>query len=354
MPVQTVLGKVDKSDLGNITPHEHLFIDLTNQFRAPDDFLFIDGENEKVSMKYLGLLRRAPHALKDNLLINDYAISRDEIMQFKYAGGNSIVDVTNIGLGRSPETLKRLAIDTGVHIVMGCGYYYAATHPADMDSRSVESIADEIVSDIEYGVGETGVKAGVIGEIAISDVLYPNEEKVLAATGMAQKRTGLGVHIHVFPWAYDEKGFPFGIRALDICEKNGADPSKVSINHVDVAAGINLEYCTEIAKRGAYVQFDNFGHEFYTDRPDRKFIPGTFEYDFNRVKAIKALCDAGYEKQILVATDICHKTLLCHYGGWGYGHILRNIVHMFKDFDIPESAVKLMLRCNPARFLDVG
>ena len=352
MPVQTVLGKVDKTSLGNISPHEHIFIDMTNQFSLPEGYLYTKAATEKVSIKNLGVLRRTPHALKDNLILDDYKTALDEVMHFKYAGGGTIVDVTNLGLARTPEMLRRIAIDSGLHIVMGCSYYYAATHPEDMDSRSTESITDEILHDVYEGVGPSGIKAGVIGEIAVSDILYKNEEKVIAASAMAQKKTGLGLHIHIFDWKKPHERFPLGLRSLEIAMDNGADPAKVAINHIGVAMNIDLEYCFEIAKRGAYLEFDNFGHEFYIDRPGRAFIPGPFELDINRVKAIKALCDAGYEKQILVSNDICHKSMLRAYGGWGYDHILTNIVHMFKDEDVPDEIIKLMLHDNPARFLD--
>ena len=350
--IQTVLGKIDKPSLGNTAPHEHIFIDFTTRFVKPDDYLLSKSDTEKVSMRNLGLLRRNPHALKDNLILNDYAVAREEIMEFKYAGGGTIVDVTNVGLGRTPQALRRLAIDTGVGIIMGCGYFQSSTHPEDMDTRSIEGISEEIVSDILIGVGTTGVKSGVIGEIAVSPRMHPNEEKVIAAASIAQKRTGCGMHIHIFDWALDGNRFPLGLRALDIAEANGANPAKVAINHMDVAAGIDLEYCREVAKRGAYIEFDNFGNEFYIDKPRRRFLPGPLETDINRVRALKALIEEGYIKQLLVSCDVCKKCLLHAYGGWGYDHILTNIVHMMREEGFDEHMIEELLRLNPADFLD--
>jgi phosphotriesterase-related protein len=73
-----------------------------------------------------------------------------------------------------------------------------------------------------------------------------------------------------------------------------------------------------------------------------------------RVQALKLLMDTGREKQLLVSTDICHKNLLHRFGGWGYDHILTNIVSMMQEHGINRAQINLLLRENPARFLCVG
>lgn len=352
MGVQTVLGVIDKSALGKTSVHEHIYIDINCLFVMPDDPLFTKPLTSKVSIENLGDLRRNPHYNIDNGILDDFDVALKEIMEFKYAGGGTIVCVSNNGLGRSPEGLKRLAVASGLNLIMGSGYYVAASHPADYGTRPVEAIAEEIEKDILCGVGETGVKSGVIGEIAVSPVMHPDEGKTIAAGAMAQKKTGLGFHIHIYPWGVEGNRYPLGLDALDIAEKNGADLSKVSINHVDVAANINLEYATEIAKRGAWVQFDNFSHEYYIDKRNRKFIQGSFETDINRVRALGKLIEAGYLKQLLVASDTCRKNHLHCYGGWGYDHLLTNIIPMMQDEGFDDTTIKTLYVDNPARFLD--
>ena len=82
------------------------------------------------------------------------------------------------------------------------------------------------------------------------------------------------------------------------------------------------------------------------------FAGGEFARDIERVRAIKALVDQGYERQILVTNDICLKAMLRAYGGWGYGHILRHIRPMMVHEGIPASTVEVFLRQNPQRLLD--
>jgi len=352
MGINTVTGRITKGQLGIAAPHEHILLDLSNQFNEPSEVSLKSVAYQKVRMRHLGLLRRNPLAMRDNLIINDSALAAREIMEFKRAGGGCIVDVTNLGLGRDPEALYGLSMETGLNIVMGSGYYYAATHPADMDQRDDDAIADEITDDITIGVGYRRIKAGVIGEIAVSETMHPNEAKVIRAAAKAQRRTGAGVQLHIFDWPMGGNKYPLGLDAIAIYEKAGGDLKKLSVNHMDVKMDIDRDYCMEVAKSGAYLEFDNFGHEFYVDIPQRRFLPGPFETDINRVRMIRALINAGYGKRILVSCDICHKNLLCEYGGWGYAHVLNHIVPMFIDECFTDDEIDMILRRNPADFLD--
>jgi phosphotriesterase-related protein len=197
----TVQGEVDAAKLGVIAPHEHLLLDLSNQFREPAEVSRKAVSHQKVGITNLGLLRRNPLALRDNLIINDVACAEAEAMQFKRAGGDTMADLTNIGLGRDVRALLGISRATGLNIIAGSGYYYHDTHPSDMGKRSVSKLAEEMARDITEGVDNTGIRAGVIGEIGISPAMHPHEKKVLQAAAKAQKQTGAGISVHIFPWA---------------------------------------------------------------------------------------------------------------------------------------------------------
>ena len=348
MAVNTVLGKVEKENLGIISPHEHLFSDITWAFTPPADPIEHKMAFEPICMRNLGVLRRNVSFARDNLILDDLDLASYELREFRRAGGGTLADVTVNGINRSPKMLRNAAIESGVNIVMGCGYYYAASHPKDMDDRTVECLADEMLMELTDGIGVAKTKAGVIGELGVSDRIYPNEKKVLEAGAIAQKKTGVGVHVHMSDQPVDGNRFPFGLDMLDIFEKSGANVSKVCLNHIGVIMGVDIEYCTEVLKRGAYIALDTFGHEFYKDN----MIPYPFETDLGRVRAIKKLCDKGFEKQILISCDICHKTLLHTYGGWGYDHIITNIIPMMRDEGFDEKTIGRLTAGNPADFLD--
>ena len=352
MPVTTVRGVIEADQLGVTSAHEHLLIDLSNQFRPfdePEKNLLAE---QKISLANVGVLTRNPLALKDNLILDEVDVSAAEASLFKKAGGGTIVDLTSIGLGRRPADLRRISEISGVHVVAGCAYYYADTHPKDMDGKTVEQIKREIIHDLQVGIDGTDVRAGVIGEIGISPEMHPNEEKVLIAAAQAQAESGAGIHVHIFAWTNNGE-FPLGLKALDILEKHGARADKVTIDHVDVAVGIKLDYCQEIVRRGAYIEFDNFGHEFYVDRRDRKFIPGSFATDVQRAEAIKFLVDAGCVDKIQLANDVCVKNMWHRYGGWGYDHLLLNAVPMLLEKGVSQKDIDTMLVDNPRKFLNI-
>ena len=115
-----------------------------------------------------------------------------------------------------------------------------------------------------------------------------------------------------------------------------------------------MDYIHKLLQMGVYVEFDNFGKEYYVDREARREGYGLFVHDTDRVECLKTLIDEGYGKQLLASCDVCLKTCLRTYGGWGYDHVLVNIVPMMEDAGIQKAAIDDLLIHNPAEFLDNG
>ncbi|MCL2163085.1 MAG: hypothetical protein FWH55_01555 [Oscillospiraceae bacterium] len=353
MSIVTVTGEVPREMLGVTSVHEHVLINVSKLFMEFDEASQNANKYKKVSIENLSILRSNPTALRDNLILDDEDLAEEELMKFKKAGGNTIVDVTNIGIGRDVKALYRISRATGVNIVAGSGYYIRITHPPGTHEKSIDEIKEEIITDLKYGVGETGIRAGVIGEVAFNWTLHPDEAKILTASAMAQRETGAGLQVHGWPWVKEKGDYTQLIEVLKLLLKNGADPAKICINHIDGPFGFDLESFRTVLNMGAFVEFDNFGHESYVRRDDReRFHSCRHGYDFQRVETIKSLIDDGYINQIMFTSDVCLKTLLCKYGGWGYGHILDNIIPMMFDYGITRQEVNHMLIDNTARFLD--
>jgi predicted metal-dependent phosphotriesterase family hydrolase len=199
--VQTVLGPIDPGSLGWTLPHEHTQIAL---WQIPDRW------------DYWQLTRDEPVIL-------------DELQKFKDAGGRGLVDLTLPGVGRDPAWLAGLGRASGLDLVMGCGWYRGAYYPAEalIDRRSVDSLADELVAEIGEGVGDSGVRPGIIGEIGTDKPwISPAEERVHRAAARAARRTGLAITTHAVM-------SPVGLDQLRLFEEEGADPSRVVIGHAD-------------------------------------------------------------------------------------------------------------------------
>ena len=164
--VQTVLGLIDPGKLGVTLTHEHLFIAQgAANFVEPSEASDKAFAHKPVSMEILSWLSYHPSNNLDNMNMLDEQEAIEEAMLFKKAGGSTIVDVTNAGIGRDPKALARISRATGLNIVMGAGYYLGGSHPKDMSTKTEEDIAQEIVRDVNEGVDGTGIRAGIIGEI---------------------------------------------------------------------------------------------------------------------------------------------------------------------------------------------
>ena len=73
--------------------------------------------------------------------------------------------------------------------------------------------------------------------------------------------------------------------------------------------------------------------------------------DLGRLRLIDGFAQAGHADQILVSHDICTKTRLCHWGGHGYGHILRNIPALMRRLGFEPALIERLLRDTPLRLL---
>ena len=217
--IQSVLGLIDPADLGLTMTHEHLLIDFSVMFNPSPDVTTQRMAHAPVSMENLGWIRQYCYSNLDNLLVLDEDTAIEEAMLYQRHGGGTIVDATTVGIGRDPLALARISRGAGLHVVMGAGYYVDAAQPDNINEMDQNDISQEIVRDIQVGVGSTGIKAGIIGEIGCTWPLKPNELKVLKASAQAQSETGASILIHP---GRDENA---PIEILNILLDSGADIS---------------------------------------------------------------------------------------------------------------------------------
>ena len=337
---QTVLGPVSSEELGPTTTHEHLLTDLRFSFSPPNQPKHIGKAYEAVSLDNLGWVRFNHFNNLDNLVLDDIDVAIEEVALYKESGGGTIVDVTPIGISRTPEGLARISRSTNINIIMGSGYYVDDVHPNTMDQLSEEYIASQIVHDITKGVGDTGIKSGIIGEIGCSWPLTANERKVLRAAASAQLETGAPILIH----PGRAPGAPSEI--LDILSNANADITRTVIGHLD-RTYTDTKDLLDLASSGCYLEYDLFGIEV-------SYFPLAevdMASDAQRLDFIQFLVDAGYQNRIVIAQDICRKERLVKYGGYGYAHILENIIPWLIDRGLSHDQIDGITTRNPAELL---
>jgi phosphotriesterase-related protein len=348
---QTVLGPVRPEELGVTMMHEHLLLDLRPIQDVPEDPDERTLSLAPVSMDNLSWVIMNWCRSRDNLVLDDRDLAVKEALIYKNAGGSTLVDVTTVDLHRDALGLREVAERSGVHIVMGSSYYHAAFHPPDMDERTEASITAEIVRDITQGVGETGVRAGIIGEVGCSWPLRANEAKVLKASARAQRETGAPITIH--PGRHVDS--PFEI--LDILEKAGADIGRVVMGHME-RSNLDPDRLQRFARLGAYLEYDWFGEvrpTFPYGRKDDYIVDKQFVVDVpsdgERLKTLAILISCGHTNQILVSQDVGMKTRLSSFGGVGYAHIVKYVRRWMPEMSISEPDITTILVDNPRRVL---
>jgi len=351
--IMTVQGPIDAGDAGVTLAHEHLFIDFRLPLDEPQRWTLAERvfpetpEQKRLWRTRIGLDNLAHvidniWSVEEALLIDDFAAVRAEISRFKRAGGATVVDVTNIGLGRDPRRLQRLSRESGLNIVMGAGWYRDAWRPASFSARSVESLTEELVRDIVVGVDGSGVKAGIIGEIPamtiVTDPADSDDVKQLRAAARASRLTGAAITLH--QWL---RGGESLMKTLDILEAEGADLSRVIVGHVGGDAAAHMPLLEEAIKRGVTLEFDLFGVPFYLDAPHLD----------NRVMAdtVVAFLAKGFAANILLSHDVCTKIQHESHGGKGFDYVLTDVTPYLRARGATEDDLHAILVANPALLL---
>ena len=298
--VWTVNGPLDPRELGVAMVHEHLAIDLS-------------------------LIKNDP----DAALTNVELVSR-EVSLYLEAGGRTMVDVTNRGMGRDVSKLQAIVRRTGLHLVTATGYYHGPWLPSEVFQFDVEGLAETMEREVLEGIGGTHVRAGIIAEIGTSvGEILPAEAKVFRAAARAHRRTGAPISTHC----------GLGTMAkgqLDILETEGVDPARVAIGHLDLVD--DIEYHVEIARRGVFVQYDTIGKNRY--QPDEI-----------RIRLILEMLDRGFVEQLMLSCDITRPSYLKSSGGHGYDYLLAQFVPRLKAAGVDQKSLKVILEENPAKFL---
>jgi phosphotriesterase-related protein len=335
----TVLGEVNPDSLGVVLPHEHLLWDQKCWGHpAPQELGDREEFSKPVSLENRGKVVYHCFDYFDNLCQTDVEVAVAEAKLFRYAGGGTICDVSSAGLGRDPKALYRIAVDTGLHIVMGSALYVAGSWTEEEKKRSPQDIKKVLLGEFLDGVGPMKVKPGVLGEVGISDIRNPHEVKSLQGSAMAQKQIGCPILIHTPIWEKE------GNAILDVLQEAGADPRRVALSHLDPTMA-DYDYADSLAKRGSYIVYDQFG--MYLMSTEGIMIPS----DNERITTLKEQIRRGNLKNILISQDVCFKILLTRWGGHGYAHILENIVPRLRREGISEEQIHTILVENPRRFL---
>ena len=331
--VRTVLGDVDPKDVGQVLFHEHVLFDIVPPGSAGD-------REAEINFQNCWQIDYRSNENPANSHQIDPDIAAQELHHLAEDGGSLIVDQSVGGLARDPEGLAQAARASGIHVVAAAGSYTSAyLSPSDM-AMDIDALTHRYTVEVIDGLDGTSIRAGLIGEMGCSWPIHPFERRALKAAARAACATGAALSVHPgrAPEACSE--------IMDITEAEGLDPNRTVLCHMDrtFPEGDGI---AKLLKRGANVEWDFFGIEQSYYWMGEVALPT----DRDRVRLIRNFADAGYGDQILVSQDICTKTRLRHWGGHGYGHILRNVAPLMRQLGLEASLINQLLRATPLRLL---
>lgn len=258
----TVTGPVTHDQLGRVLVHEHVKISY---------------HGESLDPRY-GRDREA-----------DIGLAVERMHQLREHGVRTFVDPCPIELGRDPELLAEISERSGMQIVCATGFYFEA-HTAGIPyywrQRWPEEIAEFYLHEIEHGIGETGIRPGVI-KVATGDPVSRDEHKVVTGAAMAAAESGLPVITHT-------ENSSHGEIQQEIFAAHGVDLSRCLIGHLDQVPGPSV--LTEIADRGSFVGIDRVG---MTRRVS----------DDDRARLVAELLASGHGRHVCLSQDhLCFMT----------------------------------------------
>ena len=202
--VVTVLGPIDPADLGTTLSHDHVLIDAFDLWGGYE------------------------------WILDDEAVAIAELTAYREAGGGAVADPTNIGIGRDPAALRRVSEASGVHILMGAGWYRERAYADYVFEEMPDVLADRLVGELVDGADGTDIRAGFIGEIGTErGSISPAQERVFRAAGRAHARTGCPILTHTTHFG------ELAIEQLDLLAEEGVDARKVIISHLGDRVGIH-------------------------------------------------------------------------------------------------------------------
>jgi phosphotriesterase-related protein len=344
--LRTVLGDIDPTTMGGALPHEHLIVDEDSWWVPLADPLADPSPTGTPRLENLWHWLERPIANRGNLNLHDEDLVVREIEELPSHGIGTIFELTNVGLGRNVEGLRRISERSGVHVVAGAGYYVAGSLDEGSKAASEDEMFARIVTDVNEGVDGTGIKAGVIGEVGLSWPIEPVEERSLAAAVRAMDPTGAALTVHT---PYFERDVEILREIADRIRDLGADMDRVVLGHCDSFTR-DPRFLDVVPEFGCAIEIDLLGLSGQEQHPNTLF---TYPSDEQRVTAVQGLVEAGHADRVLLSQDVALKTSLRAYGGHGYAYLPRVIVPWLRQLGVEDAAIEQMIVGNPQRIFPI-
>ncbi len=297
----TTLGPKRADEMGIILPHEHVFVDL----RTWDQPGYAQAATADV-----------------------IALMGPELARARAAGITALAECSTVGVGRRADILKAVSEATGFPILAPTGVYREPWIPAWVHAASEDELYAWMWGELAGRIGDTGVQAGWIKLSAGDDGLTAAETKVLRAAGRAAAATGATIGSHTIRGRVVRD-------QLAILESLGCPPHRFIWIHASAEPDVSLNL--EIARRGAWVEFDFVGQG---EEQDREIVARTLR-----------MLDAGLGDHVLLSQDSGWYDPAQPGGGTprGFTYLAEGFVPKLAAAGLDEAIIRMLTCENPFR-----
>ena len=310
--INTVTGMISPDELGFTLMHEHVMVSASGLYDHYPDLL-----GEEREAKAIATLKEA-----------------------KANGIDTIVDATTFDLGRKPELLRTVSLESGVNIINVTGWWLDV--PRFLVGVSPNQMAREFIRDIEEGFRGTEIKAGILKCAADFENVTPPLEVMTRAVARAHRETGLPIMVHSYPTGQVAR------QQIQIFREEGVDLTRVKIDHSNDTT--DIEYLKWILDQGCYLGLDRY--------------PGRLVSPHMRTVTLKSLIDEGFGDRLCLSHDcICLAIMKENADGsmpdmhefargnhHAFLYINREVIPDLKEMGVPDSAIEDLFVNNPRRF----
>ncbi len=261
-------------------------------------------------------------------------------------GVKTVVDPTPNECGRNPSLLKGISEKTGLQIICSTGYYYEGegATPYFKFRQSLGTAEEEIyemfMKELQEGIGETGIKPGVIKLASSKDTITEYEKMFFRAGARAQKETGAIILTHT------QEG-TMGPEQAELLLSEGADPEKILIGHM--CGNLDIDYHKRTLDYGVSIALDRFGLQGMVGAPS----------DTERVSLLVGLLKEGYGDRIFLSHDtvnfwmgrppVMPEQVEQLIANWTPVHLFEKILPMLKEEGISAEQIDRIFIENPMR-----
>jgi phosphotriesterase-related protein len=302
--IRTVLGDISPDEFGPALVHEHILVDFIEAEKFSRDRY----DREEVFEVMLPYLAR-----------------------IKNLGVKGFVECTPAYMGRDAELLVRFSKALGIHILTNTGLYKEPHLPKFAFEYSADQLAELWIKEILEGVEDTPIKAGFIKIAVNPGIIAPIQQKIVRAAARCSLATGAVIACHTANGAA-------AMHLLKILDEEGLENDRLIVVHAD--AEENIKYHLEIARRGAWVEYDGL-----SQNTSEKIL-----------KLLRFMVDQGFEEQILLSQDAGWYNVGQPHGGniRGYEYLIKEFVPLMRKNGFDQDLIGKILVENPAEAFQIG